>query len=251
MTASVTVLAQIGLGVRLQLLQDHGGDLLRGVALAVDRHLIVRSPMWRLMDDMVRSGLVTAWRFATWPTIRSPVLENATTDGVVRCAFRVGDDNRLAAFHNGNTGIGSTKVDTDNLRHNFYLLLYQWVRFYKFILIRSVCHAAPWRTGRPCRPSGSPSETPDSMTFSPRLLAASTCITALCSRGIEGARPPPPKGSTPQFVQRLRSAGVHDHLHALLVGRRRRVACCMRPLQVVIDREDLRQRRPPRRRCRT
>jgi hypothetical protein len=24
-----------------------------------------------------------AWRFATWPTIRSPVLENATTDGVV------------------------------------------------------------------------------------------------------------------------------------------------------------------------
>ena len=31
----------------------------------------------------VLSGLVMAWRFATWPTILSPVLENATTDGVV------------------------------------------------------------------------------------------------------------------------------------------------------------------------
>ena len=32
----------------------------------------------------MRSGLVMAWRFATWPTMRSPVFENATTDGVVR-----------------------------------------------------------------------------------------------------------------------------------------------------------------------
>ena len=30
-------------------------------------------------------------------------------------AFGVGDDNRLAAFQNSNTGIASTKVDTDNL----------------------------------------------------------------------------------------------------------------------------------------
>ena len=36
------------------------------------------------MEAMVRSGLVMAWRFATWPTMRSPVLEKATTDGVVR-----------------------------------------------------------------------------------------------------------------------------------------------------------------------
>src|SRR5574344_1662482 len=35
------------------------------------------------MEETVRSGLVMAWRFATWPTMRSPVLENATTDGVV------------------------------------------------------------------------------------------------------------------------------------------------------------------------
>ena len=47
-------------------------------------------PISRLMEEMVRSGLVMAWRFATWPTIRSPVLENATTDGVVRLPSALG-----------------------------------------------------------------------------------------------------------------------------------------------------------------
>ena len=42
------------------------------------------------MEEMVRSGLVMAWRFATWPTMRSPVLENATTDGVVRLPSALG-----------------------------------------------------------------------------------------------------------------------------------------------------------------
>src|SRR6056297_1029671 len=40
--------------------------------------------MCRLMDITVLSGLVIAWRLATWPTNRSPSLVNATTDGVVR-----------------------------------------------------------------------------------------------------------------------------------------------------------------------
>ena len=41
-------------------------------------------PMKRLMEKTVFSGFVTAWRFATWPTSRSPSLPKATTDGVVR-----------------------------------------------------------------------------------------------------------------------------------------------------------------------
>src|SRR5688572_33273939 len=40
--------------------------------------------MKRLTEKMVFCGLVTAWRLAAWPTRRSPVLENATTEGVVR-----------------------------------------------------------------------------------------------------------------------------------------------------------------------
>ena len=41
-------------------------------------------PMKRLIEKMVFSGLVTACRLATWPTSRSPVLVNATTEGVSR-----------------------------------------------------------------------------------------------------------------------------------------------------------------------
>src|SRR3990170_4414049 len=43
-----------------------------------------RRPMKRLMLKMVFSGFVIAWRLATWPTSRSPLLANATTDGVIR-----------------------------------------------------------------------------------------------------------------------------------------------------------------------
>ena len=40
--------------------------------------------MNRLIEKTVFSGLVTAWRLATWPTSRSPDLVNPTTDGVMR-----------------------------------------------------------------------------------------------------------------------------------------------------------------------
>ncbi len=41
-------------------------------------------PIRRLIPKSVFSGLVTAWRFAESPTRRSPDLESATIDGVVR-----------------------------------------------------------------------------------------------------------------------------------------------------------------------
>src|SRR6202011_2913736 len=40
--------------------------------------------MNRLIEKIVFCELVTAWRFAAWPTRRSPVFVNATTEGVVR-----------------------------------------------------------------------------------------------------------------------------------------------------------------------
>src|SRR5947207_1557190 len=40
--------------------------------------------MKRLIEKTVFCGLVTAWRLAAWPTRRSPLFVNATTDGVVR-----------------------------------------------------------------------------------------------------------------------------------------------------------------------
>src|SRR5262245_12542958 len=46
--------------------------------------------MKRLIEYTVFSGLVTAWRLATWPTSRSPVLVIATTDGLVRAPSWLG-----------------------------------------------------------------------------------------------------------------------------------------------------------------
>ena len=47
-------------------------------------------PISLLMEMMVRSGLVMAWRLATWPTSRSPFLEKATTEGVVLAPSALG-----------------------------------------------------------------------------------------------------------------------------------------------------------------
>ena len=44
--------------------------------------------MKRLMEKMVFSGLVTAWRLATWPTSLSLLFVKATTDGRRTTAFR-------------------------------------------------------------------------------------------------------------------------------------------------------------------
>ncbi len=41
-------------------------------------------PMKRLIEKIVFSGFITAWRLATVPTRRSPPSVKATTDGVVR-----------------------------------------------------------------------------------------------------------------------------------------------------------------------
>ena len=41
-------------------------------------------PIRRLIAKKVRSGVVTAWRLAGWPTRRSPSSVKATMEGVVR-----------------------------------------------------------------------------------------------------------------------------------------------------------------------
>ena len=66
---------------------------------------------------MVFSGLVTAWRFAGWPTSRSPSSVKATIEGVVRMPSAFSITLRRLTFHDGDAGIGRAEVDTNDLRH--------------------------------------------------------------------------------------------------------------------------------------
>src|SRR5271170_917776 len=60
-------------------------------------------PIRRLIAKNVRSGLVTPWRLAGWPTRRSPSSVNATIDGVVRApsefSMTLGVEPSITATH--------------------------------------------------------------------------------------------------------------------------------------------------------
>ena len=123
----------------LQLLQNHRGDFGRRIFLAVRadrgrRRSLARTtwygtifissltssylrPMKRLIEKTVFSGLVTAWRLATWPTSRSPVFVNATTDGVSRppsgLVITTGSPPSMTAT----TELVVPRVDSDDFAH--------------------------------------------------------------------------------------------------------------------------------------
>src|ERR1700687_5841355 len=63
-------------------------------------------PMCRFTERTVRSGFVIAWRLATSPTSTSPVLENATTDGVVRAPSALGITTGSPASSTATTELG-------------------------------------------------------------------------------------------------------------------------------------------------
>ena len=73
----------------------------------------------------MRSGLVMAWRLATWPTIRSPSLEKATTEGVVRLPSALGMTTASPPSMTATQELVVPKVDTNNLRHNLIPPIYQ------------------------------------------------------------------------------------------------------------------------------
>ena len=64
MTALVTGSPRYASASAFELLERHCGDLLRGIVLAVDRHLVVGAH-FALNGGNVLSGFVIAWRFAT------------------------------------------------------------------------------------------------------------------------------------------------------------------------------------------
>ena len=81
-----------------------------------------RRPIRRLTAYSVFFGLVTAWRLAGAPTRIFAVFLVGDDGRRGARAFGVFDDLRLAAFHDGDAGVGGAQVDTDNFAHNVFLL---------------------------------------------------------------------------------------------------------------------------------
>ena len=110
-------LAEVGFRVRLELLQDHCGDLLRGIGLAVDVDAVVRTHVTLDGND----GAVRIGDRLTLGDLADHALavlgERDDRRGRAR-AFRVGDDDGFAALHNGYARVCGTKVNADDFAHD-------------------------------------------------------------------------------------------------------------------------------------
>jgi len=61
--------------------------------------------------------LVTAWRFADWPTYHFVVLGEGDDRWRRAIAFVFSMTRGFAAFHHGDAGIGRAEIDTDDFGH--------------------------------------------------------------------------------------------------------------------------------------
>ena len=105
-------IAQIGLRVGLELLEDHGGDLLGRVPFAVDLYGVVRAHLpLDGGDGPVRVGDGLALGRLAHKALAG--LGKAHHGGCGPAALSVRDHHHLAALHDGHAGICRTQVDTD------------------------------------------------------------------------------------------------------------------------------------------
>ena len=112
-------LAEERLGVRLDLPQDHRGDLLGRVVFAFDSDLVVRAHLpLDLHDGLVRVQHRLALRRLSH---QDPVLREGDDRRehlpAVRAAFRARDDLGRSTFHARGLGVGGPEVDSDDLSH--------------------------------------------------------------------------------------------------------------------------------------
>ena len=109
-------LAQVGLGVSLQLHKDARGNLLRGVLLAVD----LRGPVSAHVALDGGDGAVNVGDGLALGDLADQDLAGlgeGDDRGGRTGAFSVGDDGGLAAFEDGDSGVGGTEVDADCTCH--------------------------------------------------------------------------------------------------------------------------------------
>ena len=126
------LLAQIGLGVGLELLQHHGADLLRGVGLAVYVDLVVGAHLTlygAYGPVRVRDGLALC-------DLADHALAGLGEGDDGRGgpgALGVRDDDCLAALHDGHAAVGGAQIYTDDLAHNFLPpVVFEKILVYRF-----------------------------------------------------------------------------------------------------------------------
>ena len=124
MTASRDLLAEVGLGVALELHQHPRGDLLRGVLLAVDVDGPVGAdlPLDRTDRPVGVGHRLTLGDLAD----QNLAVAREGDDGRGRPgALRVGDDGGLASFQNADAGVRGAEVDADRSCHVRFLASYR------------------------------------------------------------------------------------------------------------------------------
>ena len=109
-------LAQIAFGVCLELGEDHGGNLLRQILLAIDAdgrgrtHLALDRPDGTL-------GVHGSLAFGDLAHEALALLRECHDRRCRARPFRIGDDDGMPAFHHRNTGIRRAQVDADKSAH--------------------------------------------------------------------------------------------------------------------------------------
>ena len=119
-------LAQVGLGVSLQLHEDARGDFLRGVLLAVD----LRGPVGAHVALDGGDGAVNVGDGLALGDLANQDLTGlgeGDDRGGRASAFSVGDDSGLAAFEDGDSGVGGTEVDVDCTCHGWFPFVHEAV----------------------------------------------------------------------------------------------------------------------------
>jgi hypothetical protein len=113
--------AEVALGVPLELLQDEGADLLRGEVLAVDALLPVGADV---ALDGPDGALDVGHRLALGDLADQHLAVLGERDDGRRGAraLGVGDDGGLAALQDGDAGVGGAEVDADCAGHVWVLL---------------------------------------------------------------------------------------------------------------------------------
>ena len=120
-------LAEVGLGVALELLEHEGADLLRGEGLVVDLHVPVGSHVaLDRADGAVDVGDRLSLGHLADEDLAGLRERHHRRGGAG--ALRVGDDGGFATFEDRDDGVGRAQVDADRTSHDVFLPVVVQVR---------------------------------------------------------------------------------------------------------------------------